>query len=547
MRRILLTLVCLAVPALVIAWPATGDDGGPYLVRAYFDNGSFVVNDEEVRIAGATVGLVKSVDVSRDDEVVSAADCPRGEPSFDCGTEVPGKAVVVLEIDDDGFKDFLQDASCLIRPQSLIGERFVDCTPTNPRAPGSEAPPELEKIPDGEHGAGQRWLPLENNGKAVDIDLINNIQRVPYRDRFRIILNELGAALAARGDDLAVVVDRANPALRQTNRVLAILAQQNKALADLASNGDEVLQPLAENRSSITGFFRQATIAGQAAAERSPQIEEGLQKFPRTLRELRLTMVELRKFADEGTPLSEDIGASAKDFSRATQKLSPFAQASIPAFDTLGDAAQASGPKLVDADPVLRDLITLNDSVAPGAKSLAALLDTFKKTKGFEYLMDFIYNQGGSVNGFDQFGHFQRASLQVTACNGYVAVVFSGCEAKFLHIKDGKKKKKKQKTKKSAIERPAATGTRAPSAQTAPPAQPAPDLGELVPPLQQPPGAIEPDPDPGQGTQTTPDPEITAPSDAQAARLFSRYAGDGKPMTIRETRLLLRFLFGATA
>ena len=41
-----------------------------------------------------------------------------------------------MKIDDPGFQDFRSDASCLIRPQSLIGEKFVDCRPTLPRAPG---------------------------------------------------------------------------------------------------------------------------------------------------------------------------------------------------------------------------------------------------------------------------------------------------------------------------------------------------------------------------------------------------------------------------
>ena len=51
----------------------------------------------------------------------------------------PGKAVVVMKITDPGFQDFRQDASCLIRPQSLLGEKYVDCQPTQPRAPGSPA------------------------------------------------------------------------------------------------------------------------------------------------------------------------------------------------------------------------------------------------------------------------------------------------------------------------------------------------------------------------------------------------------------------------
>ena len=41
-----------------------------------------------------------------------------------------------MKIDEAGFQDFRQDASCLIRPQSLLGEKFVDCQPTLPRASG---------------------------------------------------------------------------------------------------------------------------------------------------------------------------------------------------------------------------------------------------------------------------------------------------------------------------------------------------------------------------------------------------------------------------
>ena len=134
----------------------------------------------------------------------------------------------MLQIDDPGFQDFREDASCLIRPQSLLGEKFVECEPTQPRAAGTEPPPELEVIEDGEPGEGERFLPLESNGKAVDLDLVNNIMREPYADRFRLILNDLGAGLAARGDDLAEIIDRSDPALRETNAVLAILADQNQ-------------------------------------------------------------------------------------------------------------------------------------------------------------------------------------------------------------------------------------------------------------------------------------------------------------------------------
>ena len=335
------------------------------------------MSGEEVRVAGAKVGTVDSVEVSGDDEIVSREG---GDHA------VPGKAVVVMDITDSGFKDFRSDASCIIRPQSLIGERYVDCTPTQPYAPGQTPPPELPTIPDDQPGAGQHLLPLENNGTTVDLDLVQNIQRLPFRDRFRLILNELGAGLAARGQDLGEVIDRANPALRQTDRVLNILAQQSRELASLASNGDAALEPLARHRTDVTGFFHNAAISGQATAERGADLEAGLSKLPATLHQVRLTMGRLKQFADQGTPLFADLKASGTNISKATQKLAPFARAGIPALTSLGDAGQSAGPKLAASDPLLTDLSATASSAVPVGKNLSALLDTFVKTQGFQNL-----------------------------------------------------------------------------------------------------------------------------------------------------------------
>ena len=326
-----------------------------------------------MRIAGATVGSVEEVDVARIGEVVAAD-----------GSEDPGKAVAVLRINDAGFQDFREDASCLIRPQSLLGEKFVECNPTKTRAPGSEPPPELEVIADGEIGEGQYFLPLENNGKAVDLDLINNMTRQPESDRFRLILNDLGAGLAARGETLEEVIRRANPALQQTDIVLAQLADQNKELAQLAADSDQILNPLARERGHLAGFIKSATIAGQASAERRGDIVEGFQRFPDALNELELTMVQLRRFAVEGTPVATNLRAAAPGLTGATRALRPFSKAGTGALLSLGGATEAAGPDLAASDSVIRDLKGLGDVTTPGAKSLRKLLATFRKTKGID-------------------------------------------------------------------------------------------------------------------------------------------------------------------
>ena len=57
-------------------------------------------------------------------------------------------------------------------------------------------------------------------------------------------------------------------------------------------------------------------------------------------------MKDLRGFADEGTPLAEDIAvAAAKDLSKATQNLGPFARAGIPALRDPRDGRRGRRPE----------------------------------------------------------------------------------------------------------------------------------------------------------------------------------------------------------
>ena len=423
MRRIfgIFAALCATTALVVVGSGASDEEGDGYLVRAIFDNASFLVEAEEVRVAGAKVGQVESVGVTLE-----------GERVHEDGSDDPGKAIVVMRITDEGFQDWREDASCLVRPQSLLGEKFVECQPTQPRAPGTEPPPELEVIPDGEPGEGQVFLPVENNGKAVDLDLINNIMREPYPDRFRLVLNELGIGLATRGEDLDEIITRGNPALRETNELLALLKGQTQALNNLARDGDRSLGPLAREREHLTGFINNATVAGEATAERSAELEAGFQKMPAFFRELRLTMTELEAFTDAATPVISDLGDAAPALTRSTKALGPFSRAGRVAFISLGENAETAGPDLVASVPVIKDLGRLAEDTKPGARLLDTLLTDFRKNYGLEYLMRFFFYGAGATNGFDSFGHFVRAVVPANNCFTYKAPnPEPGCEAFF--------------------------------------------------------------------------------------------------------------------
>ncbi|MDQ2631640.1 MAG: MlaD family protein [Actinomycetota bacterium] len=427
MTKRLLAIGAVVLAAIVVVLLVGGGDDSEdgYKIRAIFDNGSYLVKGEQIRVAGANVGTIESVDVSLPGETVAWDE--NGDP-----VEKPGKAIIVMNITDPGFHDFREDATCFIRPQSLIGEKFVDCRPTMPRAPGTEPPPPLKQIEEGP-GEGQYLLPLGRNGASVDPDLINNIYTLPYAQRFRLILNELGAGFAGRGEDLEELVKRANPVLRDADRLFGILSAQREQLAQLAADSDQILEPLSRERRAVVGFLANSGAAAQASSEKGPELEEALRKFPTFLREFKLTMWDLKSFSDAGAPLFEDFGTAAPDLTDATRTLTPFSEALTVSLKSLGEAGEASGPNFRKAKRVVRKAGELAKSGVVPTNELANLLVSLKQTEGWSGLTELIYGSAASLNGFDKYGHFGRTRVEPTTCVEYISDPegFTGCVANF--------------------------------------------------------------------------------------------------------------------
>jgi virulence factor Mce-like protein len=405
MKRILaLVLLTLGIPTvLALGLGAKTDGGSGYQVRAIFDNAAYAVPGEEVRVAGQKVGKIDSLDVAYE-----------------------RRAAVTFSVDTAGFSPFHKDAHCTIRPQSLIGEKYVECTP------GSTKSPVLDVVPDGQPGAGKHLLPLQSTSSPVDIDLIGDINRLPYRQRFAIIINEFGTALAGRGSDLNEAIHRANPALRDTDRLLAILAKQNRVLANLAVSSDRVLAPLADKRKRIAHFINAANETGTATAERSADIERTFRDFPGFLRELRPTLVQLGDFADQTTPMLQDLHTAAPDLSRFIVALGPFSKSATTSVVSLGKAAEIGRPAIVKSLPLTKQLARFAKNALPVSKNLDALTRSFDKTGGIERLMDYIFFQVTAINGFDGVSHYLRAALIANLCSAYALEPAGGCNSNFV-------------------------------------------------------------------------------------------------------------------
>ena len=402
-----------AVVAVVIVLLATaaGGSGGTYSVRAIFDDAANVISGEDVKIDGVKVGAVGSV------------------------SPTPfGKAAVTLKINNPGFQDFRRDASCTIKPQALIGEKYVDCLPTQPRGSGTPLPPALHKIPAGREGAGEWLLPVTNTSSPVGVDQLNDINRLPESQRLRIIINELGAGLAERGSDLNAVLHRSNPALREFEKVFGILASENKVLGHLADASAQALAPVARDRKQFADFFVQSNTVATASARHRRQIAESLASFPAFLRQLPPAIKRLEALSAQTIPVFQDLRVAAPGVNKAFASLPAFSNSSTQFFKSLGSSSKGIESGLTASQPLLKRFEKLGKASKPFASNLAGLLTSVRSTGGLERLLDLIFLGANDANGYNALGHFVRVDGVGKLCAIYKTVTSADCNANFVNL-----------------------------------------------------------------------------------------------------------------
>ena len=370
-------------------------------MRAIFDDASFAVQGEDVRIAGANVGSIQSL-----------------------GVTSGKRAEVTISIGNPDFTPFHNNAHCAIRPQSLIGEEYVDCQPGTLNAP---ALPLIKQGP----GTGSHYLPVTRTSSPIDTDIVQNISQEPVRQSLGVIIDEFGTGLAARGSDLNEVIHRANPALGDTDKVIQILARQNRQLAQLATDSDTVLAPLARERDQISTFVTQANATSVASAQRAADISKTFHLFPTYLRQLKPLLADLGVLADQGTPLMTTLAKSASALGEQFANLTPFAQKARTALIDLGNASAQSQPALLASLPLAQRLNKLGSASKPTAKSLQRLTTSLENTGGIQQLMGLLFNGAVAGNGFDSLGHYVRDEPLVSELHDLRGPTVLGCSANF--------------------------------------------------------------------------------------------------------------------
>jgi phospholipid/cholesterol/gamma-HCH transport system substrate-binding protein len=412
LRRAAVGVIALGVLIAAIAFAITRvtGGGGGYLVRAVFMNSSFVTPGEQVKVAGATVGTIHAVQLTSDN-----------------------RAAVVLQITDRRFVPFRADAHCAIGLESLLGEQYVQCTPTGRRPAGAPAPRPLPRIRSGA-GAGEHLLPVSGTTTPVGFDLLLDMNRLPLDERLRLLISGLGTGLDANGHELNLALRRADPALERTDQVIGVLARQNRTIARLTDASARVLAPLAAQRAHLGGFLRHGGAVAAASAQEGPAIQANLRDLPAFLRQLRPAADRLGRLADAATPSLTALRTHAPQINTAVTKLGPLAARATPALTTLGRVARRATTVFPQAHRVTSELLSLAAPLVPVADDLAATASSFDRAGGIEDAMRFIYYYTGAVNGENSLGHYVRTLLELSNCSPRSPYADSSCSANYSKL-----------------------------------------------------------------------------------------------------------------
>ena len=406
----LFLVLAAAAGAVVVTGAESGGEGKTY--RIEFDNAFGLVEGGDLKVGGVIAGKTES---------------------FELNPRPPYHVVVKAKVSEAGFDTLRSDATCAVRQQSLIGEYFVDC---DVGKNGSELP-------------NNGRIPVKQTSSTVPLDLIQNVMRRPYRERFRIILSELGTGLAGRPQDLNEVIRRAHPALRETQETVAILRRQNRMITEFIESADRVSAAVEPVREDVARWAREASQTAGVQASRSRELARYWNRLPVFLDELKPTMAQLEETANQQIPTLRELGRAAPALESFFASVPEFARNSRGSLRALGRASDAGRTAFRVSRDEIAELNQLAKNAPRFGKPLRQFLQSIDERRrsidddpeagrrappapdktafrqgqgytGMENLLNYVYWQTLGINAYDEVGHVLRIILLTASpCSRY--------------------------------------------------------------------------------------------------------------------------------
>ena len=377
---VLVGAVTLLVSIVAVFLSYNANSGLPFVptydVRIQLPNAANLVRGNEVRIGGARVGVIETIDaVQRGDEV---------------------NAVVDAKLDAD-LEPLPVDSTFIVRPRSALGLKYIELTPGNSKA----------------GFAAGTTVPLSQaTPEPVEIDEVFNIFDARTRRGSQQSLDGFGSGLAGRGRSLNEAIAELRPLLRDLEPVAANLADPETQLArffkGLGGAAAEVA-PVAEEQAELfvnmdTTFTALAGVARpfiqQFISESPPTLDTAIAEFPKQRPFLRNSAGFFRELRPGAAtlPASAPVLADALEIGTRTLPRTPALNRRLArVFDSLAEFAE---------DPLVpRGIRRLRDTVRSLRPTIAFLTPAQTTCN---YLTLFFRNVASHLSEGDGNGTWQR-------------------------------------------------------------------------------------------------------------------------------------------
>ena len=332
----ILTMVVFALSCfglLLFLWLSFG---GPtplkpelYRFKVPFAEATTLAEEADVRIAGVTVGKVKTKELDKG----------------------ATRTLVELELNDE-YAPIPADTRAMLRQKTLLGETFVELTP------GSASAPKLEE------GGTLQVAQVE---PSVELDEIFRIFDPKSKRGFRTWVRESARAIEnGTGEDLNDAIGNLPGFARDGADVLRVLDEQEQAVQRLIKNTGVVFAALNEREGELRNLIVNANNLFEATAAEDDALAETFEVLPTFLDESRATLARLETFSRDTRPLVNDLK---------------------PVADDLGPTVRDLGRLAPDLENVFRDLDPLiaesRENLPQGSRFLRGARPVFKALHTF--------------------------------------------------------------------------------------------------------------------------------------------------------------------
>jgi ABC-type transporter Mla subunit MlaD len=410
-----------ALVAVLLSASAQGSSTASFDV--IFDDARGLIAGQLVKVAGAKAGTIEKVSVAKQGSGASTTYKARIEASI-----------------DSNFMPFRSNASCTIRPEGLIAENYVQCDPGSP-------PAAVLRSANGHPPT----VPVQNTTEPVNLLDLFNTFNVPTRQRFTLILDELGIGTAGRGQDFNEVLYRANPALRLARQVISILDRQKTQLTSLIDATNTIAHEAAGHTGAVQSFLDQAGALATTTGQHSSNLELAIKRLPGLLAAAEPSLKQLDVVARNGTPLVQQLGAAAPYLNQASIDLGPFVAAAKPGLAKLSTALTKAIPSIKHTTPLTKTIRNYTTASLQKTKLSGKLFTSLQQAGFGENFLGIQYYVAAALARFDGTSHllgFALDNVNDGACINYATTPVAGCSANF------------GSASASAIARSVRTGTR---------------------------------------------------------------------------------------